>query len=228
MRHNCTNCGNRFEGDVCPECGTKLPNKKASRAAAISKFETGPDIPKLSDEQRQKNKRAFYIMCALGALLVIFVLWRNGYLGGNKYESVIENYFVSICESDFDKYVSSQPERIANGHITGLETLGYEKEQYMSELYADYFAEFGADMSVTLEIGNSKAPETVVVNYFLRSYTEIYGEELEYTSFLEVPVTATFAGSVSKDVIEFDCFVMKSKGKWYIVGCDYATEEVTE
>lgn len=228
MRHNCTNCGNRFEGDTCPACGEKLPNKKAARAAAISKFETGPDVPKLSDEQRKKNKRAFYIMCALGVCFVLFVLWHNGYLGGNRYEAVIEDYFVSICESDFDKYVGVQPEKLAGEHVTDRENMGYEKEQYMSELYADYFLEFGSDMSVSLEMGRSSAPEAAVVNYFLRSYEEYYGEELEYSSFLEVPVTATFSGSTSQAVIEFDCFVMKSSGKWYIVGCDYATEEITE
>lgn len=228
MRHNCVNCGNRFEGSVCPECNTKISDKKAVRSAAISKFETGPDVPKLSDEQREKNKRAFIIMCILGLALVIFVLWRNGYLGGNKYEAVIEDYFVSICESDFDKYVSAQPERIARDHITDREEMGYEKEQYMRELYADYFEEFGQDMSVSLEISSSKAPEAVVVNYFLRTYTEIYGEELEYSSFLEVPVTATFKGSVSEAVIEFDCFVMKSGKEWYIVGCDYKTEEIEQ
>ncbi|MBQ8623300.1 MAG: hypothetical protein IJ424_02850 [Oscillospiraceae bacterium] len=226
MRQNCKNCGNRFEGSVCPECGTKADSKAARREQAAQKFET--EGRPLSQEERSKNKKALIVLCVLGALFVVFVLWRNGFIGAGKFESVAESYFESICERDFDKFVACQPEEIARSHRGDLEDSGLEKTEFMSVLYADFFEEFGEDMTVTVDIGSSKAVEQVYINYFLESYVEIYGVEPKYSSFLELDVSATFSGSNSTDTILLDCFMMKSQGKWYVVGCEYVTEEVTE
>ena len=228
MRQNCTNCGNRFEGIVCPECGTKFETKADKRANAARKFESGAQGRPLSDKERNKNKKALIVLCVLGVLFVVFVLWRNGLIGSGKVENVAINYFESICERDFDKFVACQPEEIARSHKGDLADSGLEKTEFMSELYSDFFDEFGDDMTVTVEIGESKAVEQVYINYFLRTYAEIYGAEPKYSSFLELDVSATFSGSNSTDTILLDCFMMKSNGKWYVVGCDYATEEVTE
>lgn len=225
MRHNCPKCGNRFEGNVCPECNTAIETKAQRQARALSKFEGG-EVGRLSEADRNKNKKVLIVMCILGIALVLFVLWRNGFIGSSKYESVIENYFLSICERDFDKYTSCLPERIALDYESEMRELGYDKEQYMSELYSDYFAEFGSDMGVTLEIGKSEAVEQVYINYFLESYHESYGTELDYSNFIEVDVSAVFFGSNSTDTILLECFLMKDGADWYMVGCDYVTEDV--
>lgn len=226
MRHNCPKCGNRFEGNVCPDCGTTIETKAQRQARAMSKLESGSGARPISQAERNKNVKALVVLCILGLALVLFVLWRNGLIGSSKYEKVIENYFQSICERDFDKFTDCLPTRIALDHESDMTELGYDKTQYMSELYADYFAEFGDDMSVTLDIESSKAVDQANINYFLRSYFEVYGAELDYSGFISVNVTAVFSGKNSTDTILLECFLMKDGPDWFIVGCDYVTEEV--
>ncbi len=224
MRQNCKNCGNRFEGTVCPDCGNVQETKAHKRELAAQKFENGRQSH-LTEKERNKNKNALIIMCILGALLVVFVLWRNGFIGAGKYESVAIDYFESICERDFDKFVAGQPKEIALSHQGDLEDSGLEKTEFMSVLYSDFFERFGDDMTVSVEVLGSGAVEQVYINYFLRTYAEIYGAEPKYSSFLELDVVATFSGSNSTEALPFNCFMMKSDGKWYIVGCEYSVDE---
>ena len=225
MRHNCPKCSNRFEGDTCPDCGTVIETRSSRQAKALSKFGHSEQSGALSDAERNKNKKALIIMLVFCAALILFVLYRNGFIGAGNYDSVIENYLTSICERDFDKYCACLPPMIAAEHDTDRQELGYDKSGYMSELYSDYFAEFGDNMGVTVNIGASKAVEQVYVDLFKSSYSEAYGEELKFSSCLSVQVTAVFMGEKSSDTIGLECYLVKMNRQWYLVGCDYATEE---
>ena len=68
MSQNCKNCGNRFEGTVCPDCGNVQETKAHKRELAAQKFENGRQSH-LTEKERNKNKNALIIMCILGALL---------------------------------------------------------------------------------------------------------------------------------------------------------------
>lgn len=224
MRHNCPKCGNRFEGFECPDCGTIIETRASRQAKAASKFGASADLVKTNSAEKKKNSTAIIAMLILGAIFVLFVLWRNGVIGSEKYQMIVEDYFVSICERDFDTYLECMPERIADDHEQDRQELGYEKEEYMSVLYADYFDEFGESMGVHLEIGASSAVEQKYVDVFLASYAQEYGEELEYQRFIEVDVNAVFVGEKSSDTIKMECFLMKVGPEWYMVGCDYVVE----
>ena len=70
MRKNCPNCGERFEGDVCPKCGTAVSRKINRKASANKLAEDAAADKFLTDEQRaaaqaqlanRKKDRSFLI-----------------------------------------------------------------------------------------------------------------------------------------------------------------------
>lgn len=224
MKRVCKKCMSQYEGDHCPLCES-IENEAKKAEENGEKF---PPRRQISEKEKKNQRNVFILLCVLSVLFIIFILYRNGHLGSGAYTKTIDTYFSSICERDFDAYVSVMPTDIALDTIEERESLGYEKEEYLELLFADYFEEFGSDMTVSLEYGDISVPDTRLIEAFLQSYAELYGAEPNAAAFKQVEVSATFSGSASSAVIELDCFVMRDGITWYMVGCDYATEEIAE
>ncbi|MCC8130572.1 MAG: hypothetical protein LUC38_05875 [Oscillospiraceae bacterium] len=178
--------------------------------------------------EKKSIKKEVYIIIALVvviALLLLFVFRDSLFGTPSGYEGVIEQYFTSISARDFDSYVGTMPTAIASDYEAEKTELGYSNYDYMDELYYDVFDEFGEDVAITLEFGEAERPDDEYIDYFAESYEEIYGESISTSKVYGVYVNANFSGSLSESDIEFECFVLKTGGRWYMVGCDFWTEE---
>ena len=180
-------------------------------------------------EKKQSIKKEVYILIAIlviAVLGIVFVVFRTDIFGTpSGYEDVIEQYFTAISERDFDAYVDTMPAAISADYETEREDLGYSGYNYMDELYYDIFDTFGEDVTVTLTLGEATRPDDEYIDYFAESYEELYGESISTNKVYGVYVNASFSGSISEEDIEFECFVLKTGGKWYMVGCDFWSEE---
>lgn len=185
--------------------------------------------PKKTAEQQQKQQKALLILIILIIVGAVMILYRNGVIGGSASRAPVEKYFQAIAAKDFDSFTGSMPPKMAEyDHVAVRDDLGLSGEEYMRQLYGDYFTEFGDDMTITLEFTDRSRLEALYVDNFKESYREIYGEDISIRSSFEIDVTAHFSGSKSSDDIDLECFVIKSGGKWYIVGCDYKTVDADE
>lgn len=188
-----------------------------------------PVIPQKSDPEKQKKQqRILIVLLILIAAAAVMILYNNGVIGGSASKKPVEQYLAAIASGDFESYVSSMPERIARGYKDDLEASGLDGRAYMRKLYSDYVSEFGDDMTVSLEFTDRSRVDAIYLNDYKISYSQLYGEEIDISSAFELDVTATFSGSVSSDEIELECFVVKTGGKWYIVGCDYKSDNAEE
>ncbi len=179
-------------------------------------------------ENKKSIKKEVYILIAfiVVILLLLLFVFRNSLFGTpSGYQDVISQYFTAITDRDFSSYVDTMPAAIANDYETERDDLGYSEYQYMDELYYDVFDEFGEDVEITVTFGEATRPDDEYVDYFAESYEEIYGSSINTTNVYGVYVNAHFAGSLSESDIEFECFVLKTGGRWYMVGCDFWSEE---
>lgn len=179
-------------------------------------------------ESQKKQQQALLVLLIVVAVGVAIVLYNNGVLGGGSSRRPVEQYLNAIASRDFDSYIESMPPRMAEDYSAELSERGLSKEDYMRELYSDYFEEFGENMTVSLEFTDRSRPDAEYVDGFRTSYQRLYGEEIRFNSVFEIDVTARFSGENSADDINLECYVVKSGGKWYIVGCDYETVAAEE
>ena len=189
------------------------------------------DMKKPTAEERQKKQKQQRVLLILIILIVVgavMILYRNGVIGGSASKAPVEQYLQAIAAKDFDAYIGAMPPKIAESYVDDREDIGLSGEEYMYQLYSDYFIEFGDDMTVTLEFTDRSRLETVYIDNFKESYLRAYGEEINIRSSFEIDVIAHFSGSKSSDDINLECFVVKVGGKWYIAGCDYQTVEANE
>ena len=192
--------------------------------------ETMETRPKKAVDEKAKKKQENFLLILIAVIIAagIFILYRNGVIGGSASKAPVERYLTAICERDFDKFVGTMPDRIARDHISDREALGLSGEEYMETLFSDYFAEFGDDMRVEVKIGGRSRPKQVYVDNFKFNYFELYGEDISISSVFEIDAAARFYGSNSSDSIELEFFVIKTEGKWKVVGADYKSEDIEE
>lgn len=183
--------------------------------------------PKKAVDPKAKKKQENFLLILIVIIIAggIFILYRNGVIGGSAAQKPVERYLTAICDCDFDAFVATMPEKIASDHISDRTELGLSGEEYMRDLYSDFFEEFGDDMRVTLDFNGRSRPQAMYVDSFKQSYLGLYGEEIRISSVLEIDVSAHFYGSKSEDNIELAFFVVKTGGKWCVVGVDYKVED---
>ena len=182
----------------------------------------------LSTEQQQKQQRILIVLILIIVVGAVFILYRNGVIGGSSSKAPVERYLQAIAAKDFDSYVDTMPQKMADDYRKERSERGLSGEEYMAQLYSDYFNEFGNDMRVELEFTDRSRPDNRYVENFKSSYAYLYGEDIRISSVFEIDVAAYFSGSKSSDIINLECYVIKSGGKWYIVGCDYQTADAEE
>lgn len=182
-----------------------------------------------SDQKSKKNQETVLLVLLVAVVIgVIFILYRSGVIGGNASRKPVENYIQAICDCDFDGYVSTMPKRIAQDHIDDRDELGLSGSEYLKKLYADYFDEFGENMTAEIEFTGRSRPDAVYVDNFRESYKELYGEEIDFSAVFEIDATVRFSGGKSSDGIDLEFFVIKTGGNWCVVGADYKTVEAED
>lgn len=227
MRRNCPKCGERYEGDVCPKCGTPAKLKKVRNESSVAdKFLTDEQraAAHLKSEQSKKDSKALIFLIIIVVAAVVFIFYRNGLIGGGSYKKPIEQYFKAISERDFNSYVGTMPRLMGQDYINEREELGYSEYEYLDLLYSDLFTQFGDDMTVELEYFGRQRPEAEIIKNFESAYLQSYGETINTDTVYGVSVVAHFNGEISAADVELECFVLRQGGKWYMVGCDFAVE----
>ncbi len=178
--------------------------------------------------EKKSIKKEVYILIAIVVVIALGLLFvfRDTLFGeGTGYRDVISQYFTAISERDFDSYTDTMLSEVAADYEAEKADLEYSDYQYMDELYYDVFDEFGEDVAITLTFGDAERPDDEYIDYFVESFEELYGTTISTSKVYCVYVNANFSGSVSESDIEFGCFVLKTGGKWYMVGCDFWSEE---
>ncbi len=176
---------------------------------------------------KQQQKQQIFLLIILIAVIagVLFIFYRNGVIGGGSGEKPVEQYLQAIADKDFEAYTSAMLPLMAEDYRNDLAERGITPVEYMELLYSDYYGEFGDDLSIDIEITGRSRVDAEFVDMFKESYEDIYGETPKLGRALEIDVAAYFSGSKSADLIELECYSVKSGKSWYIVGCDYKTDD---
>ncbi len=178
-----------------------------------------------SGSKQKKQQTVLLILLILVVAGVVFIFYRNGTIGGGSGEKPVEQYLQAIADKDFEAYTSAMLPLMAEDYRNDLEERGITPTEYMELLYSDYYGEFGDDLSIDIKITGRSRVDSEFVDMFKESYEDIYGEPPKLGRALEIDVAAYFSGSKSSDLIELECYAVKSGGEWYIAGCEYKTED---
>lgn len=146
-----------------------------------------------------------------------FLYYRNGYLNGKSgCNKPIISYFEAICQRDFDSYIEAMPYELRTDHQVQLNTLGFDKYDYLDTLYTDLFDTFGEDMSIKLKFLSVES-DSYLTNNISRNFYEKYGYRSNIEDCCMVRLKAHFEGSLSSADKYINCTVVKLNGKWYII-----------
>lgn len=209
----------------------KLRAKKVQELITAEKF--------MTDEQRlayrePKSKvdnffgRMLIISFVFAVLVYSFVLfYKNGYFNGSGgCKKPIINYFEAICERDFDSYIESMPYEWRTDYQVQLNTLGYNKYDYLDTLYSDLFDIFGKDMDIKLTFLSTTNSSSLATD-ISRDFYEKYRRSLNIEDCCVVKVMAHFEGNRYSIDQYIYCTVIKLKGRWYIIDAGKGSSERT-
>lgn len=245
----CKSCGKEYSGECCPHCGygkkdlkikaldkykVEKPERfmtdeeKAQRNERLAaKREAEKKAMKASgaksrQAQRKKSQWGFIILAAAVFLaLLLFLLYQAGYIfqGTDKTE-VIKTYFSAIDDGDFESYLSTMVEPMAEDYRTQAKKLGISDADAMDELYYDYTESFGKGYTIKVECGNEEAVSSDEIKNSEDTLEEAYGKSFDIKEAYKVAVTVTFKGSKAEETQGMYVYVGKIKGKWYILNVD--------
>lgn len=238
----CKSCGNYYSGDYCDKCGYGKPAgvskaAKKYRDAARRKperMQTAEDKKLLAQwakeersekvEKREdpKARLHFLIVVAIAAVTVIVLaLYRSGAIFSNTREEVVEQYFASIREGDFDKFVKCFPKEIKRDYEDDRAASGLSKNDYMKALYQDLAEDYGEGYSINIKLGNET--QLNADDYDMSGYKAQYGSAPRLSEVYEMVVNADFRGVKGSAQAKLYLYVGKTGGYWRIFGM---TEDV--
>ncbi|MFT3950470.1 MAG: hypothetical protein QM689_00550 [Oscillospiraceae bacterium] len=243
MSKICKSCGAEYTGAYCEQCGFGKPAQKSRAVEKIEKqlTKTGrhedrlsaqyhgqklpPDAAKIAVQKRTRNIVLCVLLAAVAAV-VLLVLYKNGAFGKNSREDVIRNYFVSIAENDYDKYLKTMPKAVRKSYDDMLKEQKLTKSSYLKESYSDYYDYFGDSFTASVEFGDADniTNEGSTVADSERMYKENYGKTISISEAYETRAIVTFTGSKNTAVLKYDVLTAKINGKWYIMDIQEAED----
>ena len=72
---------------------------------------------KISPEQQKKQQQILFILIIVVVIGALFILYRNGLIGGSTGREPVEQYLKAIAAKDFDTYVASMPGKMAEDYF---------------------------------------------------------------------------------------------------------------
>ncbi len=237
MSKICKSCGSYYDGDFCTKCGYGKQTKskaleKYKKYTKPERFMTDEEKKEFYDRQREKNKQkaqgkrtdpharrnALIIIAFVAAVVIGAVLIKNGTLFSSDKTDVINQYFSSLSQRDFDSFTKCFPSEMKKEYENERETLGYSKEEYMREFLKDFTEEYGEGFSITVNCGK----ETALEEFSLSEYKNKYGSVPSVSEAYSVVADVTFSGSKKTDNFRYNCFVGKVRGKWKLFNLEYS------
>lgn len=237
MARLCKSCGKYYNGDYCDKCGYGKPagvarSVKKYRKAAKRKperMQTAEDkklYAKWAKEEREesrtrvkdpKSRQHFLIVVAIAAAAVVFLaLYQSGSLFSNTREEVVEQYFSSIAEGDYDRFVKCFPTEIKRDYDNDRLAAGLSKEDYMKELYRQLDEDYGEGYSYSLEYGNVK--ELSADDYDMEDYRAQYGSAPRLSEVCEMVINVEFRGTKGSDKAKLYLYLGRTGSYWRIFG----------
>lgn len=225
----CKSCGSYYSGDYCEKCGWGNPDiksrtaEKYHKSTVPKKFRNAEQqaIAKQWDDERKSRhdpnaKIKLLITAIVVALgLVIYALYSQGLIFSNTKESVIKDYFESVQNGDFDKFVDCFPKEIKQEYQQDRVNGNYSKEECMNEiLFKDFRDTYGDDYTIKVKFGKQK--KLSASDYDMTEYKKSYGTVPKISEVYEILTTVTLKGSKASDEVHLYISVGKSGGKWRI------------
>lgn len=247
----CKSCGKEYKGDWCEHCGHGKPDieVKAYDKYKVNKPERFMTEEELQEKNRLREKQletqeeqrkgkekksrsaqkkkssqwTFIITVALVFVgVVLFTLYSSGVIfkPADKNE-VIQNYFYSIAEKDFDKYISTMIAPMADEYRQELEEKGLSKTDFMGQSYADYTETFGEGFSITkFSTGREVQMSAQEIKASQQTIKAAFGKSYTIKEAYRIPAEVTYEGPVSGSTMNYYVYVGKIKNKWYILNIE--------
>ncbi|MGN0622355.1 MAG: hypothetical protein ACI4JA_00225 [Oscillospiraceae bacterium] len=245
MSKICRSCGSYYKGDYCDKCGYGKPDvqsksleKLKKQAKKPERFMTDQEKKELYDRKRKEReaalgkredphaRRNLLIVTAVVVVGIVFaVLIKNGLLFSTDKTDVINRYFDSLNERNYDDFVSCFPKEIKNLHESDRKSLGYEKDKFMEVYLSDFTERYGSDMKITVSCGKEEKLEKSEID--LTDYEAQYGSKPSISEAYVVICEVTYSGSKATEVFQYDCYVGKVSGKWKLFNVQYRAGTIT-
>ena len=238
MAKICKSCGEMYSGKYCDKCGYGDPKLSSSKAAQKYKKATKPERfrseedkavyakwEKERQEARRKNRnydknagvKTLILVAVVFVCVVLVVLWQSGVIFKNDKRDVVKQYFSSIQNSDFDKFIDCCPSDMKDEYEQQRKDGGYSKEQVMKEvLYSHFIEQYGEGYTISVEFG--KETKLDKDDYDLSEYKKSYGKAPSISEAYELVVNVTFRGTKDTQDAKLYIYVGRVGRSWKIFG----------
>ncbi len=225
MAKYCKSCGKEYSGSYCDKCGYGKP---AERSKTFDKYKSNRQLKeeKLKKAQQSGKKPvsagriiALVVMVAAVIGLVIWALIKADIIGTGDKTEPVKSYFEAIAENDYDKYVSTMPEAIADTYDEYIKTFSLSKDSFIKDSYSDYYQLLGDSFTVTVNCGEETELGGADVMDAEETFKQNFGEEVTFKKAYKIYTEVVYTGDVTKTYY-YDVYVAKIGFSWYIVNID--------
>ena len=238
MAKVCKSCGEMYSGKYCDKCGYGDPKLKNSKAAVKYKKATKPERFRSEDDkavyakwekerlEARKQRRNFdknagvktlIITAVVFVAVVVVVLWRSGVIFKSDKRDVVKQYFASIQNSDFDKFIDCFPSDMKDEYEQQRKEGGYSKEDVMKKvLYSSFIEQYGEGYTISVKFGKETKLEKD--DYDLEEYKKAYGRKPNISEAYELVVNVTFSGTKDTQEAKLYIYVGRVGPSWKIFG----------
>lgn len=242
----CKSCGREYTEEYCEHCGYGNPNIKIK---ATKKYETKIPERFLPPEEQErlakerlaqgkkpktktyKQKRNQKILLILLVILVVgiifFVLYNQGMFSKINPDELVNQYFTSISEMDYDKYNACFSNDLADANDEGIKSQGLDKDEALEILYSDYINVFGKGFKTDIKIDETLSMDKGDIIEEEINYQEQYGKSISIDEGKIIKTTVKFEGSKSTDEMKFDVYVAKIGAKWCILNVEEINDSLS-
>ncbi len=232
MTKICKSCGMEYSGDFCEHCGY---GKEPERAKAYDKYksnrqrksekEAAASKPEKNGQAKKGGVSGGQIGVIIGiAILTVGVmvwsLWRDGVIGAGDKTGPIVSYFEAIAENDYEKYVNTMPEAIAETYDDYMSANGLSEDTFIRESYADYTEIFGQGFTAAVSCGDEEKMDAAEIDDAEQLYEQNFGEQISIKEAYKVSTKVDFSGSERSETYYYDVYVAKIGFHWYILNID--------
>ncbi len=242
----CKSCGKEFTEEYCEHCGygnpdikikatkkykTKIPERflppEEQERLAQERLAQGKKPKTKTDKQKRKQKIILICLIAVIIGIIFYVLYNRGILFSKSPEQLVNQYFTSIAEMDYNKYNSCFNDELAELNDSTIKKSDISKKEAMKALYSDYISIFGEEFKADININSISDMDKGEIIEEEISFQSQYEKSITIDEGKKINTTVKFSGSKSSQKIEFNVYTAKLDGKWRIINVE-ETEEIDQ
>ena len=241
----CKSCGREYTQEYCEHCGYGNPDIKIKAAKKYKtktpeRFLPPEEQERLAKErlaqgkkpenktavQKKKQKILLIALIILVAGIILSALYTQGVLFKNSPEELVEQYFTSISEMDYDKYNECFTDDLADENDKGIKAQDLKKDEALEVLYSDYIDVYGKGFKTDVKIDKVYDMNKGEIIEEEMNYQSQFGKIISIDDGKNIKVTVKFEGSKSSTETEFIAKAAKIGSRWYILNVN-ETEDIT-